>query len=61
MLTRLRCLLTAVRRLIVTADRYPAGARCVLRLAGLGCCGVGLAVLYAALELGRSALALAGG
>ncbi|WP_126242919.1 hypothetical protein [Burkholderia gladioli] len=61
MLTRLRCLLTAVRRLIVTADRYPAGARCVLRLAGLGCCGVGLAVLYAALELGRSAVALAGG
>ncbi|WP_201447415.1 hypothetical protein [Burkholderia gladioli] len=61
MLTRLRRLLTAVRRLIETADRHPAGARCVLRLAGLGCCGVGLAVLYAALELARMAVTLAGG
>ncbi|WP_044275816.1 hypothetical protein [Burkholderia gladioli] len=61
MLTRLRRLLTAVRRLIETADRHPAGARCVLRLAELGCCGVGLAVLYAALELARMAVALAAG
>ncbi|KAF1065559.1 hypothetical protein DX980_00310 (plasmid) [Burkholderia gladioli] len=61
MLTRLRRLLIAVDRLIVTADRHPAGARCVLRPAGFGCGGVGLAVLYAALELVRSAVALAGG
>ncbi|MGZ0002656.1 hypothetical protein [Burkholderia gladioli] len=47
----LRFLLTAVDRLIVTADRHPAGARYVLQLA----------VLYAALELARMALALAGG
>ncbi|MBJ9711952.1 hypothetical protein [Burkholderia gladioli] len=47
----LRFLLTAVNRLIVTADRHPAGARCVLRLA----------VLYSALELARMAVALAGG
>lgn len=61
MLTRLLRLLTAVDRVIVTADRHPAGARCVLLLARFGCGGVGLAVLYAALELVRSAVALAGG
>ncbi|WP_186144351.1 hypothetical protein [Burkholderia gladioli] len=61
MLARLRRLLTAVDRLIVTAERHPAGARRVVQLARLGCCGVGLAVLYAALALVRSAVALAGG
>ncbi|WP_257814238.1 hypothetical protein [Burkholderia glumae] len=61
MLERLLRLLTAVDRLIVTADPHPAGARRVVQLARLGCGGVGLAVLLAALELGRSALALAGG
>ncbi|QHE14267.1 hypothetical protein [Burkholderia glumae] len=61
MLTRFLHLLTAVDRLIVTADRHPAGARRVVQLARLGCGGVGLAVLLAALELGRLALALTGG
>ncbi|WP_186043962.1 hypothetical protein [Burkholderia gladioli] len=61
MLTRLRRLLTAVDRLIVTADRYPAGARCLVQLARLACAGGRLAVLYAALELVRVAVALAGG
>ncbi|MCM2547169.1 hypothetical protein ACVCII_01435 [Burkholderia glumae] len=61
MLTRFPHLLTAVDRLIVTADRHPAGARRVVQLARLGCGGVGLAVLLAALELGRLALALTGG
>ncbi|MGN4074173.1 hypothetical protein ACS0X5_24230 [Burkholderia gladioli] len=61
MLARLRRLLTAVDRLIVTADRHRAGARCLVQLARLGCAGGRLAVLYAALELVRSAVALAGG
>ncbi|MGS1035795.1 hypothetical protein [Burkholderia glumae] len=61
MLEYLLLLLTAVDRLIVTADRHRDGARRVAQLARLGCAGVGLAVLLAALELGRSALALAGG
>lgn len=61
MLTRLLHLLAAADRLIVTADRHPAGARWVLLLAGFGCGGVGLAVLFAALELARMAIALAGG
>ncbi|MCM2496050.1 hypothetical protein ACVCIC_01010 [Burkholderia glumae] len=61
MLEYLLLLLTAVDRLIVTADRHRDGARRVAQLARLGCAGVGLAVLLAALELGRSTLALAGG
>ncbi|WP_186038402.1 hypothetical protein [Burkholderia gladioli] len=61
MLTSLRRLLTTVRRLIVTAHRHLAGALCVLLLAGFICGGFALAVLYAALELVRMALALAGG
>ncbi|WP_186151533.1 hypothetical protein [Burkholderia gladioli] len=61
MLTRLLRLLTAVDRLIVTADRYPAGAQCLVQMVRLGCCGVGLAVLLAALELAQMAVALAGG
>ncbi|WP_251107959.1 hypothetical protein [Burkholderia glumae] len=64
MLERLLRLLTAVDRVFVTADRHPAGARRVTQLAQLarlGCAGLGLAVRLAALELGRSALALAGG
>ncbi|WP_186223844.1 hypothetical protein [Burkholderia gladioli] len=61
MLARLRRLLAAVDRLIVTADRHPTGARCLVQLARLGCAGGRLAVLYAALELARMALALAGG
>ncbi|WP_186098603.1 hypothetical protein [Burkholderia gladioli] len=59
MLTRLLRLLTAVDRLIETADRYPAGVRRVVQLARLG--GAGLVVLFAALELARMAVALAGG
>ncbi|GLZ22481.1 hypothetical protein [Burkholderia plantarii] len=54
-------LLTAVDRLIVTADRHPAGARRVVQLARLGCGGVGLAVLLAALELVRVCLTLVAG
>ncbi|MGS1024120.1 hypothetical protein [Burkholderia glumae] len=61
MLSRIRRLLTAVRRLIVTADRHPAGARRVVQLARLGCGGVGLAVLLAALELVRVCLSLVAG
>ncbi|WP_186167904.1 hypothetical protein [Burkholderia gladioli] len=61
MLTRLLRLLTAVDRLIETADRYPAGLRRVVQLVRLGCCGAGLVVLFAALELARMAVALAGG
>ncbi|WP_302074452.1 hypothetical protein [Burkholderia glumae] len=61
MLEHLLRLLTAVDRLIVTAHRHLAGALCVLLLAGFICGGFALAVLLAALELGRSALALAGG
>ncbi|MDR8093261.1 hypothetical protein KPB05_38030 [Burkholderia gladioli] len=57
----LRFLTTTVDCLIVTADRHPAGALSVLRLAGFGCGGVGLAVLNAALELVRSAVVLVGG
>ncbi|MGZ0002769.1 hypothetical protein [Burkholderia gladioli] len=61
MLTRLRRLLAVVDRLIVTADRHPTGARCLVQLASLGCAAGRLAVLYAALELVRSAVALAAG
>ncbi len=61
MLCRLLRLLNAVDRLIVTADRHPAGARRLVQLAMLGCGGVSLAVLLAALELGRLSLTLAGG
>ncbi|MFY4698862.1 hypothetical protein [Burkholderia glumae] len=61
MLERLLRLLTAVDRLIVTADRHRDGARRVAQLARLGCAGLGLAVLLAALELRWSALALVGG
>ncbi|MCQ0031518.1 hypothetical protein [Burkholderia glumae] len=61
MLTRLLPLLTAVDRLIVTADRHRDGVRCVAQLARLGCAGLGLVVLLAALELRWSALALVGG
>ncbi|CAG9235922.1 hypothetical protein BGLA2_700022 [Burkholderia gladioli] len=45
----------------MAADRHPAGAGWVLLLAGFGCCGVGLAGQFAAHELARMALALAGG
>ncbi|WP_173941347.1 hypothetical protein [Burkholderia glumae] len=61
MLKFLLRLLTAVDRRIVTADRHRVSARRVVQLARLGCAGVGLAVRLAALELGRLALALAGG
>ncbi len=51
MLTRLLPLLTAVDRLIVTADRHRDGVRRVAQLARPGCAGLGLVVLLAALAL----------
>lgn len=49
-------ILRAVDRLIVTAERHPAGARCVVRLAALACLGGFLAVLHVGLVAGLALL-----